>query len=194
MTLGRILVLYDGSEAADRLLSMACEAVWQAGCVMPLYVTRVPPVLPLAPLPRWYDDEGQQALDRAETVAWQHGCRVDSWLVRSREPADAIVSVARDGEADAIFLPLGGWRHPVRHLQARFQARCVACAAACPVLVGSSRDLGSARRADQAGAGLSDPLAMLGGTLLPPAHGLHCRLLQPRQGRVHRLVRLHVPY
>ena len=186
MVLRRILILYDGSEAADGLLSMACETVWPAGSVMPLYVTRVPAVLPLSPLPRWYDEEGWQALDRAESVAWRYGCNVDTWLVRSREPADAVVSVAYDGEADAIFLPLCGWRHPFRRLHDGSQARSVAREAPCPVLVGSWNEPGRAWHVGQAGASRYHPVATLDGGE-PPAHALYCRLLRPQHGGMRRL-------
>ena len=188
MTLHRILILYDGSEAADGLLSMACETVWPAGCVMPLYVTCVPSVLPLAPLPRWYDEEGWQALERAETMAWRHGCNVDIWLVRSREPVDAIVSVAHDGEADAIFLPLCGWRHPFQRLHDGAQAQSVARDAPCPVLVGSWNEPGSAWHVGQPGASRYHPAAMLDGGS-PPEHALCCRLLQPPHAGLHGVER-----
>jgi len=40
-----------------------------------MYVTRIPPTLPLAPLPHWYDYEGQRALDRRRQLAWRHAAR-----------------------------------------------------------------------------------------------------------------------
>jgi hypothetical protein len=137
MALGTILVLYDGSEAADSMLSLACCTVWRAGRIIPLYVTCVPQSLPLSPLPDWYDDDGQAALDRAEEVAWERGCTADSWLVRARSRAEAAVAVAGDCEADAIYLPAWTWRHPLRRLYGAIEARRVAQQARCPVLVGT---------------------------------------------------------
>jgi nucleotide-binding universal stress UspA family protein len=192
MALGKILVLYDGSAAADGLLAMACETVRSTGCVMPLFVTRVPAVLPLAPLPHWFDREGQEALDRAEAVARRYGCAIDSWLVRSREPAEAIVAVARDGEADAVFLPQCSWRHPLRRFGDGVQARLVAHAAPCPVLIGTWRDPWREPVEHVAhGGGSYAAIAGLDGSV-PPPPALHCRVLQPWQPGRPRLARSQV--
>ena len=188
MALEKILILYDGSDAADRLLTMACETVWTTGRVMPMYVTRIPPTLPLAPLPHWYDYEGQRALDRAEAVAWRHGREVDTWLVHSREPVDAIASVARDCAADAIFLPLCGWRHPVWHIRSTLQAEAVARIAPCPVLVGAWTVPGRESHPGEA-ACLPDPLTMKeSATRWSTTQGPRCRLLQPARRGTHQMV------
>ena len=189
MALEKILILYDGSDAADRLLVMACETVWTTGRVMPLYLMRVPPTLPLTPLPHWYDHEAQRALDRAEALAWRYGREADTWLVHSREPVDAIASVARDCEADVIFLPLCGWRHPVRHIQGALQAQAVARRAPCPVLTGAWAVPEGESHPGEEAANLPDPLPIKeGATQWSSTQGLRCRLIQPARGGTHRMV------
>jgi nucleotide-binding universal stress UspA family protein len=136
MAFGAILVPYDGTEAAGALLGLACDAVWNGGCMVPVYVTLVPFWLRRTRLPSWYDEEGQLALDRAEALVRQRGCRADAWLVRARHLAGAIATVAHDREVDAIFWPVPGWRHPVRRLRCAVARRLVARRAHCPMLVG----------------------------------------------------------
>jgi nucleotide-binding universal stress UspA family protein len=138
MALGTILVLYDGLEAADSMLSLARETAWRQRRIIALYVTRVPASLPLAPLPDWFDEDGRVALDRAEAMARLRGFEVEGWLIRTRQPANAILSVARQCEVDAIFVPLQSWtRHPWRRLRSVVIARALARTAFCPVLAGS---------------------------------------------------------
>jgi len=113
MALQTILVPYDGSAQADDLLHLACQEVGAEGRVVALYVTRVPPSLPLDPLPARVDEMGNDALDRAERVTRCYDGIVETRLTRARHVADAIVGEARATEADAIYVPLersGIWR------------------------------------------------------------------------------------
>jgi nucleotide-binding universal stress UspA family protein len=138
MPLGTILVLYDGLAAADSMLSLAWETAWRPRRIITLYVTRVPASLPLAPLPHWFDEDGQVALDRAEAIAHRRGFEVEPWLIRTRHPAKAILEVAHQCEVDAIFVPLLSWtRHPWRRLRSVITARALARTAFCPVLIGT---------------------------------------------------------
>ncbi len=113
MALRTILVPYDGSAQADDLLHLACQDVGNGGRVVALYVTRVPPSLPLDPLPAHMDAAGNDALDRAERVTRRYDGLVETRLVRARRVADAVVGEARETGADAIYVPLasgGIWR------------------------------------------------------------------------------------
>lgn len=113
MTLKTILVPYDGSEQADDLLRLACAEVGGEGRVVALYVTRVPPSLPLDGLPVRVDAAENDALDHAEDVTRRYDGVLETRLVRARRGVDAVVGEAREIGADAIFLPLasgGVWR------------------------------------------------------------------------------------
>jgi len=141
MALRTILVPYDGSEQADDLLHLACHEVGDAGRVVALYVTRVPPSLPLDGLPARVDAAGQDALDHAERVTRRYDGIVETRLTRARHVADAVVGEAAETGADAIYVPLtrgGMWR--------RWRAARVACQivrrAPCRVLLCYSPDLG----------------------------------------------------
>jgi len=107
MALRTILIPYDGSVQADDLLHLACQEVGGDGRVVALYVTRVPPSLPLDPLPARVDAAGNDALDHAERVTRPYDGVVETRLVRARHVADAIVGEARETAADAIYVPLG---------------------------------------------------------------------------------------
>ncbi len=113
MALRTILVPYDGGEQADDLLHLACQEVGGEGRVVALYVTRVPPSLPLDPLPVRVDAAGQDALDHAERVTRRYDGVVETRLTRARRVADAVVGEAAETGADAIYMPLtrgGMWR------------------------------------------------------------------------------------
>jgi len=113
MALRTILIPYDGSEQADDVLHLACQEVGNGGRVVALYATRMPPSLPLDPLPASVDAAGQDALDHAERVTRRYDGIVETRLVRARHVADAVIGEARDTEADAIYVPLargGMWR------------------------------------------------------------------------------------
>jgi len=113
MALRTILVPYDGGEQADDLLHLACQEVGDGGRVVALYVTRVPPSLPLDGLPLRVDAAGQDALDHAERVTRRYDGIVKTRLTRARRVADAVVGEAAATGADAIYVPLargGTWR------------------------------------------------------------------------------------
>ena len=123
--------------AAHKVRRLACTAVGERKRVIALYITRVPLSLPLDPLPKWFDEEGQAALDRAEVIGCHHGVEVGSWLTRARSAADTILAVAHECEVEAIFMPLYSWHHPRRRLSALRTARAVTRQALCPVLLGT---------------------------------------------------------
>jgi nucleotide-binding universal stress UspA family protein len=137
MAIDTIVLPYDGSEAADAMLRLACQVVDRPGRLIALYTTRVPASLPLDPLPAWFDDEGNEKLDRAEALAAARDVAIETTLTRVRRPVDAIVAEARRCEAAAIFLARPSWRRPWRRLGAAITARAVRRRAPCPVLVGS---------------------------------------------------------
>ena len=173
MALGTILVSYDGTAPADAMLRLACGTAGSGRRLIALYVTRIPASLPLEPLPAWIDEEGQGALDRAEAIAREYGVEVESWLMRARHTVEAIVGVAREGEADAIFLPLGSWRRPWRRLHAICTARAVLRRAACPVLLGAWAIPGHERTPQRPGREGSEPASTFAaaGRALAGPHG-----------------------
>ena len=154
MALRSILVPYDGSEPADAMLRLACRAIGAGGRVSAIYMTRIPPSLPLDPLPAWIDAEGDVALDRAEALAANLGVTIETWLTRVRHTADTIVGEARIQEVEAVFLPLWPWRHPWRRLRAARAARVVARQLSCAVLVGAWTQGEGRQEEEGAGAGM----------------------------------------
>jgi hypothetical protein len=137
MTLRTILLAYDGTEATDAMLRLACQMLGTRGRIIALYATRIAPTLPLDPLPAWIDQPGDAAVDHAEAVAATFDVRIETTLTRVRQVADAVIGEARAQEADAIFLPLGSWRHPLRRLRAAYTAWMVRRYAPCQVLLGN---------------------------------------------------------
>lgn len=137
MALGTILLPYDGSEAADALLRLACQVVGTRGRLIALYSTRISASVPLEPLPAWIDKEGNDALDHAEMVAAAQGIAIETVLTRVRRPIDAIVAEARACEATAIFLPQPSWRRPWKRLHVIFTAHSLLRQTSCQVLVGA---------------------------------------------------------
>jgi hypothetical protein len=119
------------------MLRLASRAIGQGGRVIVVYMTRIPPSLPLDPLPDWIDGEGNAALDHAEAVAASLGVTIETWLTRVRHTVDAIVGEARIQEVDAVFLPLWSWRHPWRRFRAIRAARAVVRQVSCAVLLGA---------------------------------------------------------
>ena len=118
------------------MLHLACRAAGTRCGVIALHVTRIATSLPLAPLPAWMDQAGEEALDRAEAVAHQYGTDLDTRLTRARRPIDAILMLARAGEIQAVFLPMYSWRRPWLRLRVVFTAWAVRRHANCPVLAG----------------------------------------------------------
>ncbi len=151
MAPGTILVLYDGSEPADDLLRLACEAVGGEGLVVALYVTRVPPSLPLEGLPAATDAAGNDALDHAERVTRRYDGLVEMRLVRARRVADAVVGEAGEIGADAIFLPLarGSMWQRCRHAWTAWR---IGRRASCPVLLSYQAALAPHGREDDEAA------------------------------------------
>jgi nucleotide-binding universal stress UspA family protein len=141
MALESVLVPYDGSAEADALLRFACEVVTGKRRVIALYAERVPPSLPLDPLPASFDLEGNRALNHAETLAWHHGVSIETTLTRVRHVADAIVGEARLEGVDAIFIPLGKRRWPWQAWLLPSMVRAVMRRAPCPVLLGPQATL-----------------------------------------------------
>lgn len=136
MALDTILVPYDDSERSDALLRLACRTVTTRGHIVVVYMVRLPSGVPLEPLPPEIDCKGDIALDRAEMVAAEMGITIEKWLTRVHDEVDAIVGEARLHHADAVFLPLWSWTHPLRRLRGNRTARRVVRSVACPVLVG----------------------------------------------------------
>jgi len=136
MALDTILVPYDGSEAADDTLRFAGDVVGRGGRVIALYVTRVPPTLPLDPLPPSFDQQGNEALDHAEDIAGRSGMVIDAWLTHARHRAHAVVDVARDEAVDAIFLPVAVRQRRWPLLLMPRALRTIIRQAPCPVYLG----------------------------------------------------------
>jgi hypothetical protein len=145
MALRTILLAYDGTEAADAMLRLACQLLGSRGRIIALYATRIAPTLPLDPLPAWIDQSGNAALDHAEAVATTFDVRIETTLTRVRQAADALIGEARVQEADAIFLPLGSWRHPLRRLRAARTLWTLRRYAPCQVLAGNWLPAGAQR-------------------------------------------------
>lgn len=129
-----LLVPYDGSAHAGDALRFACVVARTTDSrVVAVYVTRVPPSLPLLADIERLDRPGHAALRGACEVAARSGVDLNASLVRSRDVATGILTEARQVGADAIFMALNPRRRPWLRLLLARTARKVMRRAQCPV-------------------------------------------------------------
>ncbi len=106
--LNRILVPLSGSVASERAVELACrlapdekaEIVLGAVIVVPLSLSLNTPM-------RELEEQAQQALDTGTFIVKQHKLRCQARLVRHRSPADGILQLARDIDAEVIVMGAG---------------------------------------------------------------------------------------
>jgi nucleotide-binding universal stress UspA family protein len=101
----RILVPINGNPTDDDMISLACGlAKRQRGEVYAMYVIEVKRTLPLdADLPP-ESSRGEEALDRAQSIAEREGIQLKSELVQARDVGTAIVDEAVARQAELIIL------------------------------------------------------------------------------------------
>ena len=136
MTSHTALVPYDGSEAADKLLYLACRTMGSDGRVIALALTEVHPTLPLMDLPVHFDEPARRALVRAEGLARLWGSQIEPRLRRTHDAARTIVREARIIPADAVFLALKPRRFSWLPTRLGRTARMVLHEVSCPVILG----------------------------------------------------------
>lgn len=100
-----MLVPVDGTEAAYRALHLACETAKRTRASLHiLYVIEVPRSVALdAPIEAELSS-AEQALERAEQIADEHGIAATGDLVQARQAGHAIVDEAVERSVDAIII------------------------------------------------------------------------------------------
>jgi nucleotide-binding universal stress UspA family protein len=142
-----VLVPYDGSEDADRMLRLACQTVGAGGRVVVLALTQVHQTLPLADLPAHFDEPTLRVLHRAWEVVrtvWDASVdvEIEPCLRRTHHAANTILHQADTIKADAIYLALKQPRFSWLPLRLGGTTRTIMQRAPCPVLVGRFPSLG----------------------------------------------------
>jgi hypothetical protein len=105
MAYRRLLVVLDPHVETERLIADASELADDESTVTAVAVLQVPPALPLnAPL-GIAERTARALLRRAETAGDARGLRVVPRLVRTRNAADAVATVAAEEKSDRILAP-----------------------------------------------------------------------------------------
>lgn len=100
-----ILVPYTGTEEDDKLLSNICRlAKASKSQVSIVYVVEVPMALPVEAENFPDAEAADDILDRAENVAAEVGCNVETQILHAREAGAAIVELAHESNTDLIFM------------------------------------------------------------------------------------------
>ena len=99
------LVPVDGSEAAYHALGIACDLARRAkAAVHILHVIEVPRSVALDAELDAAVQRGEEILDRAETVASDHGVTVEGDLLQARQAGHAVVDEAVERGVDVIVM------------------------------------------------------------------------------------------
>jgi nucleotide-binding universal stress UspA family protein len=127
----RILVGYDGSEAAKRALGVAARLAGKNGHVV---VANVSPALQFGlPNPVWIDEQ-EPLLDEATAILAEAGLADAETLSPLGDPIDGLLAAAKDADADLLVVGTHG-----RGAAGRFIAGSVSVGVArkapCDVLV-----------------------------------------------------------
>jgi nucleotide-binding universal stress UspA family protein len=104
----KILVPLFDDGPSDRAIDLACRwASLKKGELVLVRVIVVPDIHALdRPLPQ-SDLAANDALDRANAIVKQHGCRAQMYIVRHRKMSEGILEIARKENVDAILLRYG---------------------------------------------------------------------------------------
>jgi APA family basic amino acid/polyamine antiporter len=98
------LVPIFGTDVSARALRSAAKFVGPAATVQALFVLPVPTQLPLDVSLEREESEGQAVLEGARLIGRREGLRVETSLLRTRNPGKTIVEEARRLRADVIYL------------------------------------------------------------------------------------------
>ncbi len=93
---------------SERAVELACRmGNGKKADLVLVHVIVVPYIMPLdAPLPE-REQAARAALDIGSLIAQQHGCHVQTCIVRHRSAAEGILQTAREVQADVIVLGVG---------------------------------------------------------------------------------------
>ena len=108
MDFKKILVPVNGSRADAEAIKLACSVARKNKAKV--YVTYVIKVKRSLPLDADVSSEvvmGEEVLERAETIAEERGCEVQTDLLQSREVGPAVVDEAIERGVDAIIIGIG---------------------------------------------------------------------------------------
>jgi APA family basic amino acid/polyamine antiporter len=98
------LVPIFGTDISARALRSAAKFVGTDATVQALFVLHVPTQLPLDVSLEREEEEGRAVLDAARLIGRREGLRVETSLLRTRNPGRTIVEEARRLNADVIYL------------------------------------------------------------------------------------------
>jgi APA family basic amino acid/polyamine antiporter len=98
------LVPIFGTDVSARALRSAAKFVGPDATVQALFVLPVPTQLPLDVSLEREESEGQAVLEAARLIGRREGLRVETSLLRTRNPGKTIVEEARRLRADVIYL------------------------------------------------------------------------------------------
>jgi nucleotide-binding universal stress UspA family protein len=127
----RILVGYDGSEAAKRALGVAARLAGNDG---PVVVANVSPALQFGlPNPVWIDEQ-EPLLDEASAILREAGVAEPTTMRPLGDPVDGLVAAAKEANADVLVVGSRGHGAAGRFIAGSVSVG-VARRAPCDVLV-----------------------------------------------------------
>lgn len=108
MKFHRILVTVDGGDADRDAIDMGCKLARETrGTVFVVHVIEVKRSLPLNAALHAGEDEGGRILRRAQDLADEHGCNLETDLLQAREPGPAIVTEVLEKQIDLLLVGMG---------------------------------------------------------------------------------------
>ena len=101
----KVLVPVDGSKADDEVIKLACSMTKKTkGKIYMIYVIEVKRTLPLEAEIEPEIQKGEKVLNRAERIAEEEDCEVETELLQAREAGSAIVDEAAERGVDLILM------------------------------------------------------------------------------------------
>lgn len=108
MEINKVLVPIVGNGVDRDVVRLACElAEENEASVYAVYVIEVERSLPLDATQEKKMAMAEDILSRAEQAAVEDGYRIDTGILQAREAGPALVTEAREGNADLIVLGVG---------------------------------------------------------------------------------------
>jgi nucleotide-binding universal stress UspA family protein len=107
MELKRILVAASGNGADEEAVKLACNLAKKSKAeVYVVYVIEVKRSLPLDAVIESEIQKAEEVLTRAEDIAAERDCEVETDLIQAREAGSAIVDEAMERDVDLILMGL----------------------------------------------------------------------------------------
>ena len=107
MQFSKVLVSVNGDKSDEELVRLACSMSKKSkGKLYVVYVIQVERNLPLDAEMELETRIGEAVLDRAERIAHEHDCDIETELLQAREVGPAIVDEAVERGVDLIMMGL----------------------------------------------------------------------------------------